>query len=133
MTPMNYNRYKQYGYTLVELMVTVGIIGVLAAIAVPAYNSYTETATVGTARANADQLAMFEDNYFYENATFLAGTYDPDGDVATLPDGLDWKPSGDNDLFKYEVKACDGGNITKCYKITVTYKPDPTLTAVIEK
>jgi type IV pilus assembly protein PilE len=130
---MNNNRYTQYGYTLVELMVTVGIIGVLAGIAVPAYNSYTETATVGTARANADQLAMFEDNYFYENATFLAGTYDPDGDTTTLPNGLDWQPSGDNDLFKYVVAAGACGNISKCYKITVTYKANNSLAAVVEK
>jgi prepilin-type N-terminal cleavage/methylation domain-containing protein len=130
---MNDTIHRQRGYTLLELMVTVGIIGVLAAVAIPAYNSYTETATVGTARANADQLAMFEDNYFYENATFLAGTYDPGGDVTTLPNGLDWQPAGDNDLFKYVVAAGACGDISKCYKITVTYKADASLTAVVEK
>ena len=127
------SRTLQAGYTLVELMVTVGIIGVLAAIAVPVYNSYTETATVGAARANANQLAMFEDNYFYENATFLAGTYDPGGDVTTLPNGLGWKPDGDNDLFKYVVAAGTCGDISKCYKITVSYKANSTLAAVFEK
>jgi prepilin-type N-terminal cleavage/methylation domain-containing protein len=130
---MNTTRNTQYGYTLVELMVTVGIIGVLVAIAVPMYNNYTETATVGTARANANQLAMFEDNYFYENATFLAGTYDPGGDVTTLPNGLDWEPAGDNDLFKYVVAAGTCGDISQCYKITVTYKSNTSLTAVVEK
>ncbi len=38
------NISKHSGYTLVELMVTIGIIGTLAAIAVPSYNGYIELA-----------------------------------------------------------------------------------------
>ena len=97
------NISKHSGYTLVELMVTVGIIGTLAAIAVPSYNGYIELANNATARENAEQLAMFLDNYFYENGSFIAGTYDPGGDVTTLPNNLGWRPDGDNDLFKYNI------------------------------
>lgn len=86
-------RKQQRGFTLVELLVTMVIVGILTAIAVPSYGSYV----LRTARADA-RATMLQVNQFMERFYALNSAYDQrfDGAVVLLPEGLTKVPANAN-------------------------------------
>jgi type IV pilus assembly protein PilE len=72
----------QTGFTLVELMIVVTIIGILSAIVYPGYTDYVRRAKITEATSALADLRIrmeqyFQDNRTYEDANFCAPTVAP--------------------------------------------------------
>src|SRR3954469_13542635 len=63
-------RRAQCGFTLIELMITVAIIGILAAVAYPAYNSSVRKARRADAKTALLDLAQREERFMSTANTY---------------------------------------------------------------
>jgi prepilin-type N-terminal cleavage/methylation domain-containing protein len=99
------------GFTLLELMVVVAIVGILAAIALPSYQGYIDQARQATLRSAAQSMAVRQALYRAEEGTYSSEGWSPgDGPTET-----GWAPSDGADAFTYEINAGSDG-----YAVTVT-------------
>jgi type IV pilus assembly protein PilA len=95
-------KHIQKGFTLIELMIVVAIIGVLAAVALPAYQDYTVRAKVAEGLTLAKSLqTLVADNA--ANATPQSGT--SGGLFAGMPTGTSAAPT-----------QCTAGNAACAYQ-----------------
>ena len=97
--------YKATGFSLMELMIVIAILGIVSAIAIPAYTGYIETARMTEAKNNIAALKLAEEEYFLENNTYFykEGTND---ELSDESGGL-WIATGSDGAvnFTYTVSA----------------------------
>lgn len=73
------------GFTLVELLIVVAIIGVIAAIAVPQYGDYVVRSKLAEATATLSEQRVKMEQYFQDNRTYDSAC--AAGSIAVTPTG----------------------------------------------
>ncbi len=64
--------YTSRGFTLIELMVVVAIVGILAAIALPSYTEYIKRGDRASARSALLEAQQFMERYYAANSRYSA-------------------------------------------------------------
>lgn len=130
---LNTSMRAQQGVTLIELMITVAIIGVISAIALPIYQDYVVAARTGVVETNIQTIRLLQDERRRSFGEFAEGVYVPGGTNSLTP-SLGWSPNTADDVISYTVTcATDGSKAGECarnsgYTIVGSHALAPTET-----
>ena len=114
-------RYKNQGFTLIELMIVVAVIGILSAVAYPSYTEYVRRGHRADARTGLLQAQMW-----MERAATATGVYPTNADTTKiLPAALSW--TGDANK-RYTIGFKANTSTISTYTLIATRK-DPGLQA----
>lgn len=108
---------KSKGFTLIELMIVVAIIGILAAVAYPSYQDSMRKSKRSEGQAALMDLMAKQERYYTDNNQYTDKLTDFDGY------GADADVDTSEGNYKIKADAC-GSGLTACVKLTATAQGD---------
>ncbi|MHB8255191.1 MAG: type IV pilin protein [Acidiferrobacter sp.] len=120
---------RQYGFTLVEVMVVIAILGILAMIAIPIYSSYVKDAKYAQAESDLVLLSTLMERYYQNHNAYYATTTNLQPYTSTTPTLRGWTP-GTGVLFTFNITNPDPGMPAGCNAGAITTGPSYLLEAI---
>jgi type IV pilus assembly protein PilA len=80
---------RKEGFTLIELMIVIAIIGILAAIAIPQFSAYRQRSYNSSAQSDIRNIATAQEAYYVDNSR-----YSNTADGTALTPTYGYMPSG---------------------------------------
>ena len=107
---------RSLGFTLIELMVTIVIVAILAAIAVPSYTDYIQRSRIADAFQTLSGMRLKMEQYFQDNRDYVNACGDPQTNpsVATKPPATTYFTYScpTHNLTDYSVLATGTGSMS---------------------
>jgi type IV pilus assembly protein PilA len=116
------------GFTLIELLVVILIIGILAAIAIPAFLNQKGKAYDSNAKSDARTAATAEETYYTDNNAYSSLTSDLTSIEPTLNQATPAPPAGEGltveapATAKFGATLVAGATAANSYDVVVTSK-----------
>jgi type IV pilus assembly protein PilE len=107
--------YNESGFSLIELMVVVAIMGILVTIAMPAYTESVRRSNRAEAKSELVQVASEQERFFSST-----NSYSTDATPLNTPVVAARVRVTTNAWYSIAVTACAGGAITNCFIATAT-------------
>ena len=114
----------QKGFTLIEVMIVVAIIGILAAVAYPSYQDYTLRAGRADGKAKLMEILQAQERFYSQNQRYIAALNG--NPSAAPPTGLGYATNpviSDEGRYSIAAAACGAGagqTIASCVILTAT-------------
>jgi type IV pilus assembly protein PilA len=114
----------QQGFTLIELMIVVAIIGILAAIAIPQYQNYTGRAQLSDAIVIASGVKTAVGEYYQVNGSFTGASGSVGGIPADISSGAGKYANSLTTLDGTITVTMNGSGVASCVQSkSVTLTP----------